>query len=75
MTTARRNSETKQVSATPTTDGRSVVGFIPVDARLSFAESLVLPYQLPRSDQACRAMYGKPGRRVVIHIKAEEFPQ
>ncbi len=60
---------------TPTTDGRVVVGFIPVDAPLSFASSLVLPYQLPRSDQACRVMYGKPGRRVAITIKAEELPE
>lgn len=58
-----------------TTDGRSVVGFIPVDAPISFAESLCLPYELPRSDAACRYRFGKPGRRVVIHIKAEELPE
>jgi len=63
------------VYGTPTTDGRTVVGFIPEDAPLSFAEGLVLPYQLPRSDQACRVMYGKPGRRIAIQIKAEELPQ
>lgn len=59
----------------PTTDGRTVVGFIPVDAPLSFAEGLALPYELPRSDAACRRMFGKPGRRVAIHIKATEVPQ
>ncbi|GEM_PF-6840638 len=74
MTTIRP-SETRPVYGPPTTDGRAVVGFIPEDAPLSFAESLVLPYQLPRSDQACRVMYGKPGRRITIHIKAEELPQ
>lgn len=60
----------------PTTDGgRQHVGYIPKDAPLTFAEGMALPYELPRTDRACRERFGKPGRRVVITIKAQELPE
>lgn len=65
---------TSQVPQT-TDGGRQYVGYIPKDAPLTFAEGLALPYELPRTDRACRERYGKPGRRVVITIKAQELPE
>lgn len=58
-----------------TSTGRQHVGFIPKDAPLGFAESLVLPYELPRTEQDCRKRFGKPGRRVLITVQAQELPE
>lgn len=57
----------------PREGGRDHFGYIPVDAPLSFAESLSLPYELPISDAACRVRFGVPGRPVVIHTQAREL--
>ncbi len=61
---------------TPTTStGRHHVGYIPTDAPIGFAESLALPYELPRTEADCRKRFGKPGRRVLITVQAQEFQQ
>lgn len=54
---------------------RSHVGYIPIDAPLAFAASLALPYELPKTPAACVSRFGKPGRRVVVHITPEELPE
>lgn len=59
--------------AAPTTS-RSVTGYIPHDVPLAFAASLALPYELPKSNAQCISRFGRPGRRVVIHIIPEELP-
>ncbi len=57
-----------------TTNARSYTGYIPHDAPLALAASLALPYELPRTSEACLRRFGKAGRRVVIHIIPEELP-
>lgn len=64
------------MTTTTTTDPtRSHVGYIPHDAPLSFAVALALPYELPKSDQECRARFGKHGRRVHITVTAQELTE
>lgn len=63
-------------TTTPTTSQtRSHVGYLPHDMPLAAATALALPYELPRTDAQCRARFGKPGRRVVVHITVEELSE
>lgn len=65
---------TTKAAAEPTTS-RSVTGYIPHDSPLAFAASLAIPYELPKSNAQCISRFGRPGRRVVIHIIPEEFSE
>ena len=67
-------SETNQATTTtsPSSD-REHVGYIPHDAPLALAASMAFPLELPKTRDQAVSRYGRPARRVRVHITVEEL--
>jgi len=61
--------------ALPTEPLRSHDGYIPHDASAALAASMAFPLELPKTRATAVSRYGKPARRVRVHIHVEEIPE